>query len=276
MFHITDHLLFRDAAPVAFVETPNAGPELVAEGIVLHDTAGRLDAPSTVAWLCDPRARASAHFVVDRDGGVTQLASCDRQTWHAGRSSYRGRAGVNRFALGIEIVNPGRLDRVGRNAWRSWFGQIYRCDGATNIRHAATPEHGDGWWMEYTPQQIAAVEDLCRALVATYAIGWITAHWHVSPGRKIDTSPLFPLDRIRARILGRREDGAAGACATVAVNQRRWPALNDNVIQVVPKDTPVEIVRFGIYAGEPWYLVTAEGSRGSHDGWIHGTYLDRG
>lgn len=280
MFDIADHVLRRNAAPVPFAETPNIGPKLIPEGIVLHDTAGRLDARSSIAWLCDPRARASAHFVVGRDGDVTQLALCDRQTWHAGRSSYRGRAGVNRFALGVEIVNPGRLERVGRNAWRAWYGEVFRADGDVHVRQAATPAHGDGWWMDYTAQQITAVERICRVLAGTYAIRWIAAHWHVSPGRKIDTNPLFPLDAVRARVFGRDESGGEAAAAavrvTVDVNQRRWPSLNDNVIQVLPRDTSVEIIRFGTYSSEPWYLVSAEGSRGRHDGWVHGAYLDAG
>ena len=278
MFEIRDHILRRDGAPVPFVETPNIGPKLVPEGIVLHDTAGRLDGASSIAWLCDPHARASAHFVVGRDGAVTQLAPCDRQTWHAGRSSYRGRAGVNRFALGIEIVNPGRLERVGRNGWRAWFGEIFRADGDIHVRRAKTPEHGDGWWMDYGGTQISVVEGVCHALAGAYGIRWIAAHWLVCPGRKVDTNPLFPLDAVRARVLGgadeNGESAAAAARVTVAVNQRRWPSLADNVIQVLPRNAPVEVVRFGTYSGEPWYLVAADGPRGRHDGWVHGGYLD--
>jgi N-acetylmuramoyl-L-alanine amidase len=280
MYDNTDHILRNNPVPVPISETPNIGPGLAPEGIVLHDTAGRLDARTSIAWLCDRRARASAHFVVARDGGVTQLAPCNRQTWHAGRSAYCGRPGVNRFALGIEIVNPGRLERVGRNAWRAWFGEVFRADGDIHVRQASTPEHGDGWWMDYTAQQIAAVEGICRALVEAYAVQWIAAHWHVSPGRKVDTNPLFPLDAVRGRVLGRADEAegapAAHVRVTVDANQRRWPSLNDNVIQVLPRDTALDIVRFGTYGAEPWYLVTADGPRGRHDGWVNGAYVDIG
>ena len=69
--------------------------------IVLHDTAGRLAKGSSVAWLCNPKAKASAHLVVERDGSVTQLAEFDPPVaWHAGQSSWRGRSGCNAFAIG--------------------------------------------------------------------------------------------------------------------------------------------------------------------------------
>lgn len=279
MFRMSDHMLATPDGPVPFEPTPNLGGALVPEGIVLHDTAGRLDARSSVAWLCDPRARASAHFVVGRDGGVTQLAPCDRQTWHAGRSCYRGRAGVNRFAVGIEIVNPGRLERVGRNAWRAWYGQVFHADRDIHVRAAATPEHGAGFWMDYTAAQIAVVEGICLALAEACDIRWIAAHWTVSPGRKVDTNPLFPLDELRDRVFGREggdDDRANAARVTATVNQRRWPSLADNVIQVLPRGTPVEVIRFGRFADAPWYLVSATGTAGDHDGWVHGAYVDAG
>lgn len=274
MFEIADHLLQHGGRPVAFVPTPNLGGALDAEGIVLHDTAGRLDAQSSVAWLCDARAKASAHFVVGRDGEVVQLAPTNRQTWHAGRSAFRGRSGVNGFAVGIEIVNPGRLERVGRNAWRAWYGEVFGATGEIHVRRAATPEHGDGYWMDYTAAQIAAVEEICRALADACPIRWIAAHWSVSPGRKVDTNPLFPLGAIRARVFGRQDCAGDRARVTAHVNQRRWPSLNDNIIQVLPAHTPVEVIRFGTFSAAPWYLVSARGPLGLHDGWVHGAYLD--
>lgn len=69
--------------------TPHVGGRMSPSLIVLHDTAGRLTRGSSVAWFMDDAAKVSAHFVVERDGAITQLAPCDRQTWHAPTKSPR-------------------------------------------------------------------------------------------------------------------------------------------------------------------------------------------
>lgn len=184
-----------------FVPARVSGGEIRPTLIVLHDTAGRLDKGSSVRWFQDPTCQTSAHFVVERDGEVVQMVRTDRKAAHAGKSQWRGRAFCNAFAVGIEIVSPGKLDASGR----AWFGP----SGVTGIVRSATPEHGDGWWLPYTQAQIEAVKSLCRAIVAEYPdCNEIVTHWQISPGRKIDTSPLLPLDEIRAFALGGTDPAA--------------------------------------------------------------------
>lgn len=48
--------------------------------------------------------RVSAHFVVDRKGGVTQFVPCQKRAWHAGESVWQGRANCNDYAIGIEMI----------------------------------------------------------------------------------------------------------------------------------------------------------------------------
>lgn len=45
----------------------------------------------------------SAHLFIERDGAVTQFVNFDDRAWHAGRSSYLGRANCNDFTIGIEL-----------------------------------------------------------------------------------------------------------------------------------------------------------------------------
>lgn len=47
--------------------------------------------------------RVSAHFLIERDGGLTQFVSCHERAWHAGVSSFAGRENCNDFSLGIEL-----------------------------------------------------------------------------------------------------------------------------------------------------------------------------
>ncbi|WP_372439200.1 N-acetylmuramoyl-L-alanine amidase, partial [Pandoraea sputorum] len=47
--------------------------------------------------------RVSAHFLIERDGEVSQFVSCLERAWHAGVSSFEGREGCNDFSIGIEL-----------------------------------------------------------------------------------------------------------------------------------------------------------------------------
>lgn len=58
--------------------------------IVCHITDGSYD--GAVSWLCNPRAEASAHYVVSRTGQVTQLVSLTDAAWCNGTSVTAGHA----------------------------------------------------------------------------------------------------------------------------------------------------------------------------------------
>ena len=47
--------------------------------------------------------QVSAHFLIERDGAVTQFVSCLERAWHAGVSCFNGRDNCNDFSLGIEL-----------------------------------------------------------------------------------------------------------------------------------------------------------------------------
>ena len=47
--------------------------------------------------------KVSAHFLIRRDGILLQFVSCDERAWHAGVSSWRGRANCNDYSVGIEL-----------------------------------------------------------------------------------------------------------------------------------------------------------------------------
>ena len=51
--------------------------------IVLHATVG--SARSALAWLTNPAARVSAHYLIDKSGHIYQLVADEYCAWHAGR-----------------------------------------------------------------------------------------------------------------------------------------------------------------------------------------------
>ena len=126
---------------------------------MLHYT--ELPLQESLDILSDPARehRVSAHYVLAEDGMVFRLVPEERSAWHAGRSSWRGREALNVRSIGIEIVNL----------------------------------HGDRH--DYPPQQVAALIELCRAILARHpAIEPlnVVGHSDIAPTRKIDPGLRFP------------------------------------------------------------------------------------
>jgi N-acetylmuramoyl-L-alanine amidase len=187
---------------IDFVKSQNHGAPFdrgLPDSIVIHYTAGR-SAESSVQTLCNPSSKASAHVVVGRDGSIVQLVPFDTISWHAGKSSHGGRSGFNKYSIGIEIDNAGRLTK-GPGGYTAWFGQTYsETDVIEAIhRNESTPS----FWHRYTEDQIDAVIELCLVLVDSYSVSEILGHEEIAPARKVDPGPAFPLDKLRERVLQR-------------------------------------------------------------------------
>lgn len=79
------------------------GRKIIA--IVDHITAGLM--PGTLSWMCNPKAKASAHYLVTKTGDIYQLVDDKNRAWHAGEvrkpnwSLYDG-TNPNYYTLGIE------------------------------------------------------------------------------------------------------------------------------------------------------------------------------
>lgn len=207
MFQIVNDRLIVGGRPAAFVPSPHHGGRIRPRVVVIHDTAGTT-AAGAISWFQNPRSKVSAHFVVDRDGTVTQMVECDVKAWHAGRSSYRGTPNVNDFSIGIEIVNPGLLYPRDGRVWHYAFKQSWALG---EVQHIDSKPHGGvGFWLPYTPAQLKAVEQLVRALAIAYpSIVDVVGHYEISPRRKVDPGPHFDLDRLR-KILADREEPDTG------------------------------------------------------------------
>jgi N-acetylmuramoyl-L-alanine amidase len=165
--------------------------------LVLHYTVS-WPARAVVAGFTRKEAKASAHLVLDLDGMFTQMVPFNLRAWHAGESTWRGQPGCNGYAIGIEVVGPGPLfrDPGTTSVVRDVNKRIWLGGAEEHVPPAGTPAH---WrlWAAYTPEQIAALETVCRELVREYGIREIVGHSDVSPGRKYDPGPAMPMDRIR-------------------------------------------------------------------------------
>lgn len=274
-YSVVEHRLTLNGKRVPYRATPNKSGVIKPEIMVLHDTAGRIEGNSSVEWLCNPQAGASAHLVIARDGGVTQLAPLNAATWHAGRSDYKGRENVNGFSIGIEIVNPGSMGALNGKAIPWWKQEFDIAE--YGIERRKTKEHGDAWWMPYPAKQLEAVKEIGRAIVQAYSLKDVTTHWAISPGRKVDTNPLFPLAEARAYMLGglapvpsaekkEPKPGTLGTVTAASLNFRKSPM--GEITGSLPRGTSIEINS----EKDGWLHVTTPAG---YSGYVSALYVQR-
>lgn len=271
-------------------KSPNTSGALVKPTLlIVHDTASGLDSSGPVNWLCNPKAKASAHFVVGRKGfvgdDVHQLVPTNIKAWHAGKSSYRGVRNVNNFSIGIEIVNPGWLTSKDKGVTGTFSSGNPSWNAAQYGIHQVTDDAHPGryYWMSYTEEQITAVIAMARAIVEAYpTIKDIEPHYVISPGRKVDVNPLFPLARVRASVFNNRgpvelttpepvvedkpdvksakaekdENFDYDATPTANLNLRPWPD-SPNRIGVIKMSAEIDIERQSVSKkdGAVWYFI---------------------
>ena len=139
-----------DGTPMDFQRSPNQSGVITLEFFVMHYTAGT-SAKGSVEWLSNSAARASAHLVIGRDGEVVQLVAFNRKAWHAGRSEWDGRRGVNGFSMGIELNNAGGLEGS-EDRWSSCQG-VGIDDAEVTVRTHAFDGVIRGWHKYSREQQ---------------------------------------------------------------------------------------------------------------------------
>lgn len=201
-YSVKDHILHRDGKPVAQAKTPNIGGALKPTLLVMHYTASQ-SAKGAIAWLCNPKAEASAHLVVDEMGVVTQLAPFNRQTWHAGVSKWKTRTGCNAFSIGIEMSNPGWLKQLAAGRFVDSVGKSVPADRVAWLAHKATPKFKLPW-ATYPAAQIDACVEIAQAICKAYAIKEIVGHEDIAPRRKRDPGPAFDMLAFVSRVFGRK------------------------------------------------------------------------
>lgn len=204
---ITAHQLSSGGAK--YKESPNHGGKFNqgrADTIVIHFTAGS-SFESAVNHLCSDKTKASAHLVIGREGEITQLVPFDTVAWHAGKSQWKGRSGLNRFSIGIELDNAGQLTKNEAGEFSSWFNRIYSANDVHKGIHRN--QTTSSFWHAYSQIQIEKTFEICELLCEEYGIEEILGHEEIAPSRKTDPGPAFPLEKLRQSIkTDRAEDGA--------------------------------------------------------------------
>lgn len=165
--------------PARFIASPNCDERpvgTVVDAVIIHCISlppGRYGGGHIEQLFCnslDPadheyfesvcKLTVSAHFLIDREGALTQFVPTHLRAWHAGESRLRGRERVNDFSVGIEL------------------------EGTEDS--------------SFTSPQYDALIQLTRALMVAYPEirkDNLVGHSDVAPGRKTDPGACFDWDR---------------------------------------------------------------------------------
>ena len=176
--HLTVIYPIAQHRPCAFYNTRPLGSKGDVSLLVIHNIslpagyfggpyidalfAGQLDVHAHPSFADLTGLQVSAHACIRRDGSVLQYVDFAQRAWHAGVSSFQGRAGCNDYSIGIELEGT---DTLG-----------------------------------YTDAQYDALVQLSQFLIHTFpkiTMGRIVGHNDIAPGRKTD--PGFAFDWCRYR-----------------------------------------------------------------------------
>lgn len=195
---LNDLLYTDDGSQVAFISSPNRDGNYVPQYIIMHYTDST-SASSTIEWFRERSSQVSAHLLIGYDGTITQFVPFNVIAWHAGDSTWDGLTSMNRYSIGIELVNGGRLARQGDNWVCALTNTIIPPERILIARHKN--ETFQSAWETYPDIQINTAMEVGKTLAEHYQIKDVLGHDDVAPGRKVDPGPAFPMNSFRASIL---------------------------------------------------------------------------
>jgi N-acetylmuramoyl-L-alanine amidase len=191
----------------------NAGELIDPDYLVIHYTATDT-ASSAIGWFMNTASnpnRIAAHIVLDLDGTITQLVPFNRKANHAGPSTWDGVDFFNSHSIGIEIVNPGFVEKLSNGSFRrrvtdTSFKTYPPADSNKIIKashkHKFWTDKENRHWFVYPAAQLQSLYRLSKTLFETYQLVNAVGHDDISPARKPDPGPGFPWDIFKANVFG--------------------------------------------------------------------------
>jgi N-acetylmuramoyl-L-alanine amidase len=127
--------------------------------IVFHYT-GMQSKVEAFKKLYNPQSKVSCHYFIDEIGNIIKIVPEKFLAWHAGKSGWKNFKFINKFSIGIELVNPGH----------------------------------DFGYRKFSKKQIHTLKKISKKLIAKYNIigSNIVGHSDIAPLRKKDPGEKFP------------------------------------------------------------------------------------
>ena len=127
--------------------------------IVIHYT-GMQSEVDALNRLTDFKSKVSCHYLINEKGQIISIIPDNYTAWHAGKSRWGKLSSLNKYSIGIELVNPG---------------------------------HNFGY-KKFRKKQISSLILLIKKLIKKYNINKknIVCHSDIAPLRKKDPGEKFP------------------------------------------------------------------------------------
>ena len=262
---------------VRFEANPHHGGTITPKFIVQHYTAGF----SVNGSLSAIKNRGlSAHLFIGRNGEIIQTVPFNKRASHAGRSSFQGFNGLNSHSIGIENANIGFLDIENSDGtWtRANLGRNFSPDQVIVARH----KNGGRTiaWEKYTEDQLDAIETVTQTLINHYSdIRAVVGHDDISPDRKVDPGPAFPIERFQALTRELKDDQDTSdplalddegiwVVTASSLNLRGGPSTSFEVLGSLKRGETVTV----LFDRDEWRAVDSDND-GEIDGFVHGDFL---
>ena len=110
--------------------------------------------------------KVSSHFLIKRDGEITQFVSILDRAWHAGVSSFEGKEDCNDYSIGIELEGTD-VDSFEENQYES----------------------------------LVSLTSILMSELPRITLDRIVGHSDIAPGRKSDPGKGFDWDKFKDRII---------------------------------------------------------------------------
>ena len=137
--------------------------------VIIHYTGMQSEIES-INRLKDKKSLVSCHYLINRVGKLRLMVPENRIAWHAGKSRWKNFKDLNKYSIGIELVNKGHK-----------FG-----------------------YQNFTTLQIKRLIHICKKLKKKYKIksANFLGHSDIAPLRKIDPGEKFPWKSLSKHNLG--------------------------------------------------------------------------
>ena len=137
--------------------------------IVIHYT-GMQSKIESIKRLLNPKHKVSTHYLIDRKGRILKMVDDNKIAWHEGKSKWKNYINLNKYSIGIELVNKGHK-----------FG-----------------------YEKFTISQVNKLIKLCKNLKNKYKIknSNIVGHSDIAPLRKLDPGEKFPWQKLQKNKIG--------------------------------------------------------------------------